>query len=104
MVSGQTHHIISKIQLISRDNFFKHCPGWCLNRNKSFILTYSIKIVNKLRSIFGRMDDPRRDVARLHKLNDILLIEIIAVTCGAETWNNIQEYVCAKEDFLCEIS
>lgn len=57
-------------------------------------------MINKLTSIFGQMDDPRRNVTRLHKLNDILLMGIIAVTCGAETWNNIEEYACAKEDFL----
>jgi DDE_Tnp_1-associated len=57
-------------------------------------------VTNKLFSIFGQIDDPRRDVTRLHKLNDILLIGIIAVICGAETWNNVEGYAQAKESFL----
>jgi len=57
-------------------------------------------MTNKLSSIFGQIDDPRRDITKLHKLNDILLIGIIAVICGAETWNNVEEYAHAKEDFL----
>lgn len=57
-------------------------------------------MMSNLSSIFGQIDDPRRDVTRLHKLNDILLIGIVAVICGAETWNNIEEYAQAKEDFL----
>ncbi len=57
-------------------------------------------MTNKLSSIFSQIDDPRRDVTKLHKLNDILLIGIIAVICGAETWNNVEEYAHAKEDFL----
>jgi len=57
-------------------------------------------MTNKLTTIFGQIDDPRRNVTKLHKLNDILLIGIIAVISGAETWNNIEEYARAKEDFL----
>jgi predicted transposase YbfD/YdcC len=33
-------------------------------------------------------------------LNDILLIGIIAVICGADTWNEIEQYALEKEDFL----
>lgn len=50
--------------------------------------------------IFNQLDDPRHDVTKLYKLIEILLIGIIAVLCGAETWNNIEEYALAKEDFL----
>lgn len=57
-------------------------------------------MINKLTSIFGQIDDPRRNITRLHKLDDILLIGIIAVISGAETWNNIEEYAQAKEGFL----
>ena len=57
-------------------------------------------MTNKLTSIFGQIQDPRRDITKLHKLDDILLIGIIAVICGAETWNNVEEYAQAKEDFL----
>lgn len=55
---------------------------------------------NNLSSIFGQIDDPRRSLGRLHEMEDILIIGILAIICGAETWNNIQEYGEAKEDFL----
>ena len=63
-------------------------------------IIYRIFMTNKLSSFFANIDDPRRDVTKLHKLNDILLVGIIAVICGAETWNNVEEYAHAKEDFL----
>lgn len=56
--------------------------------------------LNKLKSIFEHIDDPRRDLTRLHRLDDILLIGIISVICGANTWNEMQQYGLEKEDFL----
>ena len=53
-----------------------------------------------LRSILEQIDDPRRKLTRLHDLNDILLIGIIAVICGADTWNEIEQYAREKEEFL----
>ena len=57
-------------------------------------------MTHKLTAIFNQIDDPRRDVTKHHNLNDILLAGIISVICGAETWNNIEEYARSKEDFL----
>lgn len=48
----------------------------------------------------GQIRDPRRNLTRLHDLNDILLIGIIAVICGADTWNEIEQYALEKEEFL----
>lgn len=59
-------------------------------------------MINKLRSIFGQIKDPRRDVTKLHKLDDILLIGIMAVISGAQTWNEIEDYGVVKEEFLRE--
>lgn len=55
---------------------------------------------NELRSIFNQIDDPRSDINKLHKLEDILLIGIISVICAADTWKNMETYAKAKEDFL----
>ncbi len=55
---------------------------------------------NKLMSIFGTMDDPRSHINKLHNLNDILLIGIISVICGAETWKQMVEFAISKEGFL----
>jgi len=60
-----------------------------------------LKTTNKLISIFGKIDDPRRDLTKLHGLNDILLIGIISVICGADSWNEMELYAQEKEDFLC---
>lgn len=51
-------------------------------------------------SIFNQIDDPRRDLTKLHKLNDILLIGIISVICGADSWNEMELYAQEKEGFL----
>lgn len=59
-----------------------------------------LKTTNKLVSIFSKIDDPRRDLTKLHQLNDILLIGIISVICGADSWNEMELYAREKEDFL----
>jgi len=59
-----------------------------------------LKPTNKLISIFNEIDDPRRDLTKLHKLNDILLIGIISVICGADSWNEMELYAQEKEEFL----
>lgn len=59
-----------------------------------------MKSDNKLMSIFGTIDDPRSHINKLHDLVDILLIGIISVICGAETWKQMVEFANSKEDFL----
>ncbi len=41
---------------------------------------------NELMSIFGSIEDPRSHVKKLLNLVDILLIGIIPVISGAQTW------------------
>ncbi len=53
---------------------------------------------SKLISIFGNVEDPRSDINKLHNLVDILLIGIISVICGAETWKQMVEFAYSKED------
>jgi len=59
-----------------------------------------LKTTNELRSVFSQIDDPRSDINKLHKLEDILLIGIISVICAADTWKNMETYAKAKEEFL----
>lgn len=61
---------------------------------------HALKTANELRSIFSQIDDPRSDINKLHKLEDILLIGIISVICAADTWKNMETYAKAKEGFL----
>lgn len=63
-------------------------------------ILYILKTTSKLVSIFSKIDDPRRDLTKLHQLNDILLIGIISVICGADSWNEMELYAQEKEDFL----
>lgn len=58
-----------------------------------------MKTTNKLSSIFTQIDDPRRDLTKLH-INDILLIGITSVICGENTWNEMEQYAIEKEGFL----
>jgi len=61
-----------------------------------------MKDSNKLVSIFGSIEDPRSHINQLHKFVDILLIGIISVICGAETWKQMIEFANSKKDFLKE--
>lgn len=63
-------------------------------------ILYTLETSNKLKSIFSQIDDPRRDLTKLHQLNDILLIGIISVICGADSWNEMELYAQEKEIFL----
>jgi predicted transposase YbfD/YdcC len=55
---------------------------------------------NNLMSIFGSIEDPRSHINQLHNLVDILLVGIISVICGAETWKQMIEFANSKEEFL----
>lgn len=59
-----------------------------------------LKTIHNFKSIFSKMDDPRSDINKLHRLDDILLIGIISVICAADTWKDMETYARAKEDFL----
>jgi len=51
-------------------------------------------------SLFGDMPDPRLDRKKLHQLRDILTIAILAVICGAETWDEIEDFGVARYEWL----
>jgi predicted transposase YbfD/YdcC len=55
---------------------------------------------SKLISIFGSVEDPRSHINQLHNLVDILVIGIISVICGAETWKQMADFAYSKEEFL----
>lgn len=59
-----------------------------------------MKNSNDLKTIFGQIEDHRSPVNRLHNLVDILLISIISVICGAETYEQMTEFGRSKEKFL----
>lgn len=55
---------------------------------------------SKITTIFEQIADNRRSLSKLHNLNDILVMSVIAVICGADSWNDIEEYCLAKEEWL----
>jgi len=45
--------------------------------------------------------DPRRPWGhKLHKLTDILVITLLAIVCGCESWEEIRDYARTKRDWL----
>jgi hypothetical protein len=61
---------------------------------------FILEAIKNLRSIFGKIEYPRRDLTKLHELNDIHLIGIITVICGADSRYEMELYAQEKEDFL----
>lgn len=49
---------------------------------------------------FSSLPDPRIDRTKEHLSEDIIFITIAAVICGAETWNDIENYGKSKESWL----
>jgi len=59
-----------------------------------------MKTSNELVRIFSQIQDPRSHINKLHDIVDILLIGIVSVLCGAETWLQIKMFAQTKEDFF----
>lgn len=50
--------------------------------------------------ICKQIDDPRMDRKKVHKMETIIYISIAAVICGAQSWNEIEEFGNSKLDFF----
>jgi predicted transposase YbfD/YdcC len=55
---------------------------------------------NTLLDFFGDLPDPRIERTKLHNLEDILVITICAVICGAEGWSDIELFGQSKQQWL----
>lgn len=49
---------------------------------------------------FSELTDPRVDRTKAHMLEDILFIAIASVICGAESWNDMENFGKSKEGWL----
>lgn len=49
---------------------------------------------------FGDLPDPRVERTKLHSLLDIMTIAILAVLCGAEGWEDMEEFGESKQEWL----
>lgn len=52
---------------------------------------------------FSQIPDPRLNRNKKHKLTDIIVLSILAVLCGAESYDSIEEFGKARLDFLKQI-
>jgi len=53
-----------------------------------------------IQEYFRQVPDPRDDSGKRHLLEDILTITVLAVICGADDWQAIEDYGKSQEDFL----
>ena len=51
-------------------------------------------------SYFSLLTDPRVERTREHLLDDIFFIAISSILCGADGWNDMEEFGKAKQDWL----
>src|SRR6266852_2025897 len=56
-----------------------------------------------LESLFAKVEDPRMERTKLHRLRDIIIVAICGVICGAEGWVEIEEFGKAKEAFFTDL-
>jgi len=50
--------------------------------------------------LFSDLSDPRVERTKLHKLIDIVTIAICAVICGADSWEDIEEFGSSKQEWF----
>lgn len=60
-------------------------------------------VVRDLETIFRRVEDPRMERTKRHRLGDIIILAICGVLCGAEGWVEIEEFSKAKEAWFTDL-
>lgn len=58
------------------------------------------QIKTSLHEYFERFPDHRINRNKKHLLSDIIILSILAVLCGAESWDSIETFGKTKKDFL----
>lgn len=56
--------------------------------------------MKEIKAYLRKIRDPRINRRKLHSLEDIVLLVLIAVICGCESWETIEEFGKNKIDFL----
>lgn len=56
--------------------------------------------MKEIKEYLGQLRDPRINRRKLHLLEDIVMLALIAVICGCESWETIEEFGKNKKDFL----
>ena len=55
---------------------------------------------HSLLTYFEGLKDPRMDRTQKHPMESLVFISVAAITCGADSWNEIQEFGQAKQEWL----
>ena len=58
------------------------------------------RVATSIEKHFGSISDPRIDRQKLHLLLDIIAIAICASLCGANKWEDVEEFGKSKQDWL----
>lgn len=53
-----------------------------------------------LLSFFDEMKDPRHHRTQLHPMESVVFISIVSIVCGADTWNEMEDFGHAKQAWL----
>lgn len=56
-----------------------------------------------LQSAFETLEDPRSVHGKIHSLDTILMVAIVAIICGADDWVEVEEFGNAKQSFFQKI-
>lgn len=59
------------------------------------------KTMNSPFPFFSELTDSRVERTKAHLLEDILFIAIASVICGAKSWNDMETFGKAKQEWLC---
>lgn len=54
-------------------------------------------------SYFETIEDPRIERTKKHLLSDIIVIAVLSFICGAESWEDIEDYGNANKEWLKEV-
>lgn len=56
-----------------------------------------------LETLFAKVEDPRIERTKRHRLRDIIILAICGTICGAEGWVEIEEFGKAKQAWFTEL-
>jgi predicted transposase YbfD/YdcC len=56
--------------------------------------------LGSIKKCFGKVKDPRIDRTKRHKLIEIMIMAILAVICGADSWVDVEMFGNSKKEWL----
>lgn len=57
-------------------------------------------MIEDIKRFFEDLPDPRSELGRRHRLDEMIIIAILAVICSADDWCEVVEFSQAKESWL----